>query len=116
MEKIFGSNHQYVKELFDIIEDNISLVDLRNKLAHGDSTLLSKKDEEIILKKVYILEGIVEALIKKLLLKPGEDFPKWSGSFTATLDMSDPRGTMVTSDINMLGGRKDWRIRPEWFN
>lgn len=116
IEAIFGKDHEYIKNLFENIEDDISLIGLRGKLAHGDTTLLSKKDEEIISEKVFVLEEIVEALIKKLLVKQGEEFPKWSRSYTATIDMSDPRGTMVTSDTNMLGGRKDWRIRPEWFN
>lgn len=110
---IFGEDHEYVKLLFEKRDENPSLYQVRNKIAHGSLNLLNKKDLRIINEATPELMDLLEALLKKVIL-PGKEFPKWSQGFSMSIFPSDPRNALVVSDEKMLGNN-DWKIRPEWL-
>ncbi len=114
-ELVFGADHLYIKSLFEKWDGNDSLSDLRSKLAHGSITLLDPDHKKLIKKRLYELSDIVKDFVKKIIIKPDQEFPEWSGKHSFSIFPSDPRDTMVASDEKMFG-TKDWRIKPEWFD
>lgn len=115
-ERVFGEGHEYMKSLFEKNEDGFSLSDLRSELAHGGATLLSPEHRKMIRERLPELAEIVTNFVKKIILKPDQEFPKWSGTHSFSMYPSDPRDTMIMTDERAAGGATDWKIKPEWMD
>ena len=68
----FGDNHEYVRLLFEIEADGVSLSDLRSELAHGGVTLLDKTHQALIRRiSLPLTRSRVEFLLRVLQLTIG---------------------------------------------
>jgi hypothetical protein len=113
-EQVFGSDHKYIKALFEKRE-GYSLSDIRNKLAHGAITLLDKEDERLVRNRCGEIAEISKEFLTRIILslKPTDPLPTWSGQYSVSLSFNDPRTILVTTKDNIFPN-KDWRIRPKW--
>ena len=114
VELVFGTSHDYLDALFRK-RDGHSLSEIRGMLAHGRLTLLDRDDEKLVRARLPEIARISREFLTRVifLLKPADALPTWSQHHSFSMVASDPRMTMVISDIRMLP-TKDWRIRPEW--
>jgi hypothetical protein len=113
-ELVFGTRHDYLDALFKK-RDGHSLSEIRSMLAHGRLALLDRDDEQLVRARLPEIAKISREFLTRVifLLKPSDALPTWSQHHSISMTMSDPRMTMIVSDIRMLP-TKDWRIRPEW--
>jgi len=111
---VFGVDHKYLRTLFEK-QDGYSLNDIRGKLAHGRMTILDKKHESIVKKRLPDIAEISREFLSRIILslKPGDKLPTWSMQHSAHLPTGDPRTTLVAS-TDKIFPNKDWRIKPEW--
>jgi hypothetical protein len=114
VELVFGPEHNYIKALFQK-RDGYSLSDIRGRLAHGDVTLLDRKDEMLVNSRVHEIEKISREFLTRILLslKSTDSLPSWSQNFQVSFLTADPRTTLVASTDKMFPNN-DWRIKPEW--
>ncbi|MCX6735868.1 MAG: hypothetical protein NTZ13_02190 [Candidatus Parcubacteria bacterium] len=115
MELVFGTDHAYVKTLFEKVDGKESIYDLRGELAHGGITLLDSSHQKRIRERLPELAEIVREFVRKIIVKPGQELPRWTGGSTFSVFPSDPRDMMISSDMRMYE-RLDWKIKPEWFD
>ena len=115
MEAVLGENHPHIKSLFESKEGEDSLYDLRGQLAHGGITFLDPNHNKMIRKKLGELGEIVKDFVKKIIIKPDQKFPKWSGKFSMSISFFTPQNTMIANTDKMFP-IKDWRIRLEWLD
>lgn len=115
-EHVWGSEHAAVKDLFERVEDGLSLADIRDAVAHGKVSLLDTDDIKMVKKRLPRLAQIAKAMIIRVLLKKRADEPIafWSGQHTVDMNMTDPRNTMVANTLKMFPGT-DWPIKAEWI-
>lgn len=113
-EQVFGSNHIYLKALFEK-RDGYSLSDIRGKLAHGAVTLLDKEEEKLVGGRLHEIAQISKEFLTRIIfsLRPTDPLPSWSKQYTVPLSFNDPRTILVATKDNIFPN-KDWRIRPEW--
>jgi len=113
-EKVFGADHKYYKSLFEE-KEGLSLSDIRSNIAHGEFTLIDKKNEALVRKRLHEIDEICKEFLVRIifLLKPKESLPQWSQMFDSYISSFDPRNTLVVTKKSMLQNN-DWSIRPEW--
>ncbi|MDR3519907.1 MAG: hypothetical protein P4L63_03430 [Candidatus Pacebacteria bacterium] len=116
IELVFGKNNQYSKLLFEKKDGKPSLADLRSELAHGGVTLLDPNHKNMIRERLPELREIVSDFVKKIINKPGQEFPEWSGGSSMSIFPSDPRDTMIANSDKNFFGTNDWKIKPEWLD
>ncbi len=114
---VFGAGHRYLKLLFEESSGgDISLKDLRARLAHGNVTLMHKRHEHLVRKHLHQIEQITKEFLLRVLfrLEPQDLVPSWSGKFQQSFRTADPRSTMVASTNAVFPKGTDWKIRAEW--
>ncbi|MFZ1987778.1 MAG: hypothetical protein WAV21_01955 [Minisyncoccia bacterium] len=115
MELVFGTDHEYIKALFEKVDGRESIYDLRGELAHGGITLLDPSHQKMIRERLPELAEIVREFVRRIIVKPGQELPRWTGGSTISMFPSDPRDMMIASDDRMFR-HLDWKIKPEWFD
>ena len=116
-ELVFGIDNEYLDWLFrKNSTTEISLNEIRGRLAHGDIALLDKDDERLVRKRIHEIETIVEDFFIRIILKlkPSDPIPSWSYDHKATITTVDPRSTFCCSDFSIFPKGTDWAIRAEW--
>lgn len=114
---VFGESHPYVQALFVKSTDtDVSLSDLRSELAHGGMTLLNRRHEDLIRRRVHEMGDIAREFLLRVLfrLRPDERVPAWSQHFALGMSTADPRTTMWTTTDKVFPRGTSWKIRPEW--
>lgn len=116
VEKVFGEEHQFVKDLFEIQYKGYTLQNIRNKIAHGDFSKSSTAIANLVWERMPLIQQISREFIFRVLLglKPTESLPGYSGAVTSIRSTHNPNGWVI-SDLSILPN-KDWRIRTEWFD
>jgi hypothetical protein len=118
LQLIFGEGHKYIKDLFKLPEDGkeLSLYEIRNRIAHGNLTLLDKNDVKLVRNRLWDIQSIAKELIMRLScsLKPSEELPKWSEIRGMAMGVDDPRTCLITNNENVFPEGVDWTIKPEW--
>lgn len=116
LEKVLGPESRLLKSIFEK-SGGVSLEDIRHRIAHGEYSGWDFKDEDLVVRHVGILAIIVREFLLRVLLKlrPDQAVPAWSGLHAASMIMSDPRSTLVVSDLRMVGSH-DWTIQASWID
>ncbi len=118
LQLVFGQDSRYIKDLVgnDEGERPPSLYQIRNKIAHGNLTLLNKDDVELVRSRLSDAKRISKELIMRLScsLKSSDELPKWSGVRTMAMSGCDPRTYLVANTEGCFPADVDWRIKPEW--
>ena len=117
---VFGEDSRYIKDLFENAEgeNKYSLYQIRNKIAHGNLTLLNKNDVELVRSRLWDMNNIAKELIMRLScsLKPSDKLPKWSEIRGMAISGYDPRAFLIANNDKMFPKDADWRIKSEWFD
>ena len=117
LKGVFGSQDKVVDYIFKQKEDNLTIWSLRGKLVHhGILSDWGFVDEQIVVKRIGLLDEIAREFILRVALKlqPNEKVPKWKRLFGLAMSGFDPRSCMVTSHERILP-TGDWKIKPEWI-
>lgn len=115
-ELVFGTDNEFLEWLFVKKSGDISLNDIRGKLAHGDIALLNKDDERLVRERIHQIEIIAKEFLIRIILKlkPTEPIPVWSYEHKAVFTTADPRSTFCCSDLSIFPKGTDWTLRAEW--
>lgn len=120
LQLVFGEGHKYIKNLFESPEhgEELSLYDIRNKIVHGNLTLLDKEQVKLVRSRLWDIQSIAKELIMRLTcsLNPSEELPKWSEVRGMAMSGYDPRTYLVANDEKHFPKDVDWRIKSEWVN
>ena len=109
---ILGKDHWSIKLFF---EGENSLLNIRNKIVHGEFSLYNKEHELIVKTNLHNMSDLSREFILRLLLSksPDEKLEDWGNVHILSMQMTDPRNTLVSSTDTVFP-TNDWRIRPEW--
>lgn len=121
LEKVFGEDSTELAEFSNKVlykKKELSLYDMRSRLAHGNFSLNDKEDLELIRKNLYTISAISNKFIITLLKKANSEKDikiktNKDGSFVSILT-SDPRSTGITSSLNFFPN-KNWKIKMDWL-
>lgn len=115
-EQIWGPSHVAVQDLFERDNDEPSLVEIRDAVAHGQLSLLHTDDVKMIRRRLTRLAEIAKAMVLGVLLNKGPTDPigLWSGRYSIGMNMTDPRSTKVANTLEGFPST-DWTIRSEWI-
>ena len=118
LQLVFGEDSRYIKDLFEGPEgeNKYSLYQIRNRIAHGNLTLLEKDDVELVRRRLWDIKEIARELIMRLScsLKSSDELPKWSEVRGMAMSGYDPRTYLVANSDDNFPKDVDWEIKAEW--
>jgi len=118
LQLVFGEDSPYINDLFEKPEgeNKYSLYQIRNRIAHGNLTLLEKDDLELVRRRLWDIKQISKELIMRLScsLKSSDQLPKWSEVRGMAMSGYDPRTYLVANSEDHFPKDVDWGIKPEW--
>lgn len=116
LEKVFGKDHPIIKLFFDKIEGQLSLYDIRSKIAHGDISFHDTRDIELVRSRMSDIKQISASFIARVTQGTNRrKKPIVLGNLRQiSQDTRDPRSTFIISDLSLLPNN-DWKIKKEWL-
>lgn len=114
LKKVFGENNPIIKEYF---EGQESILNIRGRITHGDFSEWNKTQANLVFSKLHRVKLISRAFLFRVILglKPNEKVPKLSTTFRFSVNMTSPKGALVTSSLKFIP-KNDWIIKAEWIS
>jgi hypothetical protein len=119
IELVFGIDHPFAEKLFSkSTNDEMSLSEIRNGIAHGSISLVDRSHELLVARRLPEMATIAKEFLSRLIfaIKSHEQVPTQSVNFTAELKFADPRSTLVVRSDHDLFNPDDWKIKAEWVD
>ncbi len=117
LQTVFGNQSAVINRVFrEKAYDGSTLAKIRHKIAHGEFMEWNMTHVAAVHSALPMVEKVTTEFVMRLLLDlaPNQALPQTGHSMRLIIEGSDPRGTMVCSDLRMLPA-KSWRIQSKWI-